>query len=318
MGSSDFAIRSVGLGKRFKDEIAVTDLNLEISYGEIYSFLGPNGAGKSTTVKMLVTLLSPTSGNAFILGKSIVSDTSFVRLRIGVALQDASLDEAQTGEEFLTLQGRLYGLKYSMIKSRINDLIPLIDIGDFFKKPIKTYSGGMKRRLDLAASLIHNPGVLFLDEPTTGLDPISRAKVWEEVERLNKKHGITIFLTTQYLDEADKLADRVGIINKGKLVVEGTPQQLKQSIGEDLIIAKLKNLSPKSLKKVQQIPGVTKVTLKDNQLTVSTTDGSAALAKVAYEINQDQTVIESLIMRTPTLDDVFLKVTGNSILNKQN
>src|SRR3954471_24414234 len=199
------AVRTERLERRFGDNLAVAGVDLDVAPGEIYGFLGPNGAGKSTVVRMLCTLLLPTAGRARVAGFDVVDQPEQVRLRIGVALQDAALDDKQTGRELLRLQGRLYGLRRDEIDRRLVDLIQLVDIGDALDDRIGTYSGGMKRRLDLAAALVHNPEVLFLDQPTTGLDPISRAKVWDEVRRLNEQLGMTIFLTTQYLEEADQL-----------------------------------------------------------------------------------------------------------------
>jgi ABC-2 type transport system ATP-binding protein len=317
MNSKNIAIKIDNLTKTFQGKLAVNNLSLEIIEGEIYSFLGPNGAGKSTTIKMLITLLSADSGTGHILGYDLQNETDKIRLKIGVALQEASLDESQTGVEFLRLQGNLYGLKKSEIDQRIQDLIPLIDIGANLNKQIKTYSGGMKRRLDLAASIIHNPKILFLDEPTTGLDPISRNKVWTEITRLNKDLGMTIFLTTQYLEEADKLADRVGIINNGKLVVEDTPTNLKNSIGNDLIIVTTKNNNQNSIENIKKIIGVNKVDLKENILTISTKSGANIIAKVAIELNNQNVEIGELVLRTTTLDDVFLEVTGNNLIVKE-
>lgn len=311
------AIEAKNITRNFQGKLAVDNLSLEVQQGEIYAFLGPNGAGKSTTVKILITLLEPTSGKGSILGHDIIAQSGEVRLLIGVALQEASLDESQTGVEFLRLQGSLYGLTKAQIQKRIDDLIPLIDIGDALKKQIKTYSGGMKRRLDLAASIIHNPKVLFLDEPTTGLDPISRAKVWEEVNRLNKELGMTIFLTTQYLEEADQLADRVGIISGGKLVAQGTPKELKDSIGNDLILATVDQISHAGIDKLKLIPEVTKVDFKDKELIISTKSGSNTIGKIAVELNNQNVKLESLTLRTTTLDDVFLEVTGNRLNNKE-
>lgn len=317
MNQNKLAIKIQNISRNFQGKPAVDNLSLEVKHGEIYAFLGPNGAGKSTTVKILITLLEADSGQAFILDHNIKTQSDEVRLIIGVALQEASLDLSQTGIEFLTLQGRLYGLTKSQIDRRIQDLIPLIDIGDSLQKQIKTYSGGMKRRLDLAASIIHNPKVLFLDEPTTGLDPISRAKVWQEINRLNKELGMTIFLTTQYLEEADQLADRVGIISSGKLVAEGTPKELKDSIGIDLIIASIDDINQASLNKIKQIPEVTRVDFKDSELIISTKSGSNTIGKVAVELNNLNIKVESLTLRTTTLDDVFLEVTGNRLNNQQ-
>src|SRR5436190_11920336 len=225
---SDSAIRCVELARAFGEVDAVNGVDLDVANGEIYGFLGPNGAGKSTTVRMLCTLLAPTSGYAEVAGFDVVDKPGAVRLRIGVALQEAALDPRQTGAELLLLQGRLYGLTRVDAQRRVEELGELIDLSDALDRRIATYSGGMKRRLDLVAALIHNPRILFLDEPTTGLDPVSRATVWEEVRRLNDL-GMTIFLTTQYLEEADALADRVGIIDHGRIVAEGTPTELKRS-----------------------------------------------------------------------------------------
>ncbi len=235
---TDLAIKADGLVRRFGDKVAVAGVDLKVAPGEIYGFLGPNGAGKSTTVRMLVTLIAPSEGRAEVAGYDVVTQPGQVRLRIGVALQDAALDPKQTGRELLDLQGRLYGMAESVRRTRLEQLAELVDIGDALDDRIATYSGGMKRRLDLAAALIHEPSVLFLDEPTTGLDPLSRQMVWEEVRRLNAQ-GVTIFLTTQYLEEADELANRVGIIADGRLVAEGPPEVLKRSIGSDVVLVKV-------------------------------------------------------------------------------
>ena len=236
---NDYAVYAEVLARYFNGTRAVDGVSLAVSRGEIYGFLGPNGAGKSTMVRMLTTLLLPTSGHAFVAGKDVVREAGEVRLRIGAALQDAALDNKQTGRELLRLQGWLYGLSGREVDQRMKELSSLIDTGEAMNRLIGTYSGGMKRRLDLAAALIHNPEVLFLDEPTTGLDPISRNRVWDEVRRINRELGVTIFLTTQYLEEADELADRVGIINRGRLAVEGTPAELKRSVGTDVIVTQI-------------------------------------------------------------------------------
>ena len=210
-----YAIDVQGLVRTFGSVRAVDGVDLKVRRGEIFGFLGPNGAGKTTVIRMLVTLLAPTGGSINVAGYDVVSQPGEVRLRIGVALQDAALDVKQTGRELLRLQAQLYGLSRRQAGQRIADLSDLIDIGEAMDRLIGTYSGGMKRRLDLAAALIHSPEVLFLDEPTTGLDPVSRSRVWEEVRSINEKLGVTIFLTTQYLEEADALAHRVGIISRG-------------------------------------------------------------------------------------------------------
>ena len=238
-GLSGRAILAQGLVRDFGKVRAVDGVDLSVAEGEIYGFLGPNGAGKSTVVRMLTTLLLPTAGRAFIAGLDVVDRPKQVRMRIGAALQDAALDNKQTGRELLRLQANLFGLSRREAKVRIRELEDLIDIGVAMDRLISTYSGGMKRRLDLAAALIHSPRILFLDEPTTGLDPINRVRVWEEVQRVNKQLGVTTFLTTEYLEEADSLAHRVGIIDEGKLAAEGPPTHLKRTVGSDIIIAEI-------------------------------------------------------------------------------
>jgi ABC-2 type transport system ATP-binding protein len=214
------------------DEVeAVRGVDLEVHTGEIFGFLGPNGAGKSTTVRMLTTLLTITSGRAEVAGIDVAGDPDGVRRKIGVALQEAGLDPRQTGRELLVLHGRLFGLGAAAAKERAEQLLSLVELEDAADRVTKGYSGGMQRRLDLAAALVHQPEVLFLDEPTTGLDPASRLTVWEELRRINGQ-GTTVFLTTQYLEEADQLCDRIAIIDDGKIVCEGTPQRLKAELSE--------------------------------------------------------------------------------------
>ena len=304
-----YAINAQKLTKKFKNKTAVNAIDMRVAKGSIYGFLGPNGAGKSTTVKMLVTLQTPTTGDAKILGKSITINAEEVRLTIGAALQEASLDNMQTGRELLQTQGSLYGLSSVEINTRISELEGLIDIGEALDDLIKTYSGGMKRRVDLAAALIHNPSVLFLDEPTTGLDPASRNKIWTEIKKLNIDYGMTIFLTTQYLEEADELADVIGIINNGKIVAEDSPENLKKQIGNDVIIVELKSVL-KDTKKLEKITGVTSVKQQDKTLSIYAKNGGAVISEIVSILRDMNTSILNIEIRKPTLDDVFLKVTG--------
>jgi len=310
---SNSAILCKGVVRDFGDVAAVRGVDLDIANGEIYGFLGPNGAGKSTTVRMLCTLLAPTSGRALVAGCDVVDEPTAVRLRIGVALQEAALDPRQTGAELLQLQGRLYGLSRGDARRRVEELGELIDLSDALDRRIATYSGGMKRRLDLVAALIHDPKILFLDEPTTGLDPVSRATVWEEVRRLNTDLGMTIFLTTQYLEEADALADRVGIIDRGRIVAEGTPTELKRSVGTDMIIARVDGEARPVCSAVERLDGVLGVEAHGSELIVSTGDGPATISGVAVALSQCGVPIRDLTLRTPTLDDVFLELTGTRI-----
>jgi ABC-2 type transport system ATP-binding protein len=305
------ALETRDLTRRFGDTVAVDAINLRVAAGEIYGFLGPNGAGKSTMVRMLTTLLLPSSGSASVAGFDVRKDADTIRLRIGVALQDAALDPKQTGRELLDLQCRLYGLRPQQRRDRLAELLVLVDIGDAIDRRIGTYSGGMKRRLDLAAALVHEPEVLFLDEPTTGLDPSSRATVWEEVRRLNEQRGTTIFLTTQYLEEADSLAGRVAIINKGRIVAEGTPADLKQSVGSDVIVAKGQpGDAERIIKALATIDDLGTVESAGDEVVISVVNGAKAISPVAVALSEQGIVVEGLTLRTPTLDDVFLRLTG--------
>ena len=310
---SEPAVICEGLERHFGDLVAVGGVDLEIRPGEIYGFLGPNGAGKSTLVRVLCTLLVPTAGRAQIAGYDVAECPEEVRLRIGVALQEAALDPKQTGEQLLRLQGRLYGLTAAECATRLDQLGGLVDIGDAMQRPIDTYSGGMRRRVDLAAALIHNPGILFLDEPTTGLDPASRSRVWHEVKRLNDDLGITIFLTTQYLEEADELSDRVGIIDRGRLVAEGTPAELKRSIGSDVIVARVDGEAARACEAVERLEQVEHAEVHGDELSISVTDGAAVIGPVAVALDGCGVTVRDLTLRTPTLDDVFLELTGEHI-----
>jgi len=311
-----YAIQAERLARLFSGVPAVDGVDLQIPPGEIYGFLGPNGAGKSTTVRMLCTLLSPTGGRALVAGHDIAAAPGRVRLGIGVALQDAALDPKQTGSELLRLQGRLYGLGNRELVRRLAELAELTELGDALDRPIGTYSGGMKRRLDLAAALVHNPQILFLDEPTTGLDPASRARVWAEIRRLNQQLGMTIFLTTQYLEEADELAHRVGIIDHGRIVAEGTPGELKRSVGTDVIVARVDGDPAVALPLVQAVPGVRGAEAHGGELVIATGDGAAAISGVAVALAKCAVAVRDLTLRTPTLDDVFLELTGSHIERK--
>lgn len=262
---------------------------------------------------MLCTLAAPTAGRATVAGFDVATDPGQVRLRIGVALQEAALDPGQTGTELLRLQGRLFGLTRREVDHRVSELAELVDLGSFLDRKVGTYSGGMKRRLDLAASLIHNPEVVFLDEPTTGLDPVARVQVWNEVRRLNVELGITIFLTTQYLEEADELAHRVGIIDHGRIVAEGTPTELKKAVGSDLIVVRVDGDPAAACSALAAVPGVDAVEVHGTEVMVSTASGSATISPVAVALAATDVVVLALTLRTPTLDDVFLDLTGSHI-----
>jgi ABC-2 type transport system ATP-binding protein len=308
------AIRASGIRRAFGETIALDGIDLTVEPGEIYGFLGPNGAGKTTLVRVLTTLLRPTGGTAVVAGADVVRDTGLVRDRIGVALQEASIDPGQTGRELLELQARLFALPKGTARSRVEELIELVDIGAAIDRRVETYSGGMRRRLDLALALVHDPEILFLDEPTTGLDPQSRRQIWDEVRRLNREYGLTVFLTTQYLEEADALADRVGIIAKGRIVAEGTPDELKRTIGRDVVVARIDGDLEAATALLATLADVEGMDIAGDEITLVVSDGPAAVPLIAVALSAiDNVVVRELSFRRPSLDDVFLHVTGARI-----
>jgi ABC-2 type transport system ATP-binding protein len=292
---------------------AVDEIDLVVQTGEIYGFLGPNGAGKSTTVLMLTTLLPPTSGHATVGGFDIVRQGAQVRATIGAALQEAALDAILTGREHLTLQATLQGIPAKQRKERTQTLLERVGLAEAADRRVGGYSGGMKRRLDLALALVHEPRILFLDEPTTGLDPQSRAALWEEVARLAHEEGITVFLTTQYLEEADALADRIGIIDQGRIVAEGTPAQLKAEIGNPSV--EVLPVDPKAGEKLAEILGRFGAPKRNGRggVTVQLPGGETELAEIVRVLDGNHLRVESLQLHQPSLDDVFLAKTGRKL-----
>ncbi len=283
-------------------------VNLEVAEGEIYAFLGPNGAGKTTTVRMLTTLLRPTGGVARVAGYDVVTNASDVRRAIGVALQEAALDPLMTGRELIRLQATLHGLPRKSGEEKAEVLLDRVGLERAADRRVGTYSGGMRRRLDLASALVHEPEVLFLDEPTTGLDPVSRKAIWEEVAKLNAE-GTTVFLTTQYLEEADQLANRVGIIDSGHIVAEGTPASLKAEIGSAHLEVGLADGSAEEAELVVSTFGKV-LPRKDGRVLVELTGGAADVAKVVRALDEAGIIVEGLDLIEPTLDDVFVEKTG--------
>jgi ABC-2 type transport system ATP-binding protein len=292
---------------------AVDGIDLAVSPGEIYGFLGPNGAGKSTTVLMLTTLLPPTSGRASVGGYDIVRQGAQVRATIGAALQEAALDAILTGREHLMLQGTLQGLSAAERRRRTDALLQRVGLTEAADRRVGGYSGGMKRRLDLALALVHSPRILFLDEPTTGLDPQSRSALWEEVARLARDEGMTVFLTTQYLEEADVLADRIGIIDHGHIVAEGTPATLKAEIGSPTV--EVTPTEPESGDRLAELlSGFGDMRRNGNgSVTVQLPGGEAELAEIVRILDRADLHVQTLQLHQPSLDDVFLAKTGRKL-----
>ncbi|HET7418511.1 MAG TPA: ATP-binding cassette domain-containing protein [Solirubrobacterales bacterium] len=301
-----------GLERAFGEVLAVQGIDLRVEEGEIYGFLGPNGAGKTTTVRMLTTLLLPTGGRAEVAGHDVVAEARRVRASIGVALQEAALDPLMTGRELIRLQATLQGLPSAAGRKRADELLERVDLGYAADRRVGGYSGGMKRRLDLAAALVHEPRVLFLDEPTTGLDPVSRKTIWEEVQALNDD-GTTVFLTTQYLEEADQLADEVGIIDRGRIVAEGTPESLKAEVGNPHVELLVGEETVAEAERVCRELGRVLPPKGRGRVLLEVEQGAADVPRVVRALDEAGIAVESLELVRPTLDDVFVAKTGHHL-----
>jgi ABC-2 type transport system ATP-binding protein len=310
--AAEHGIEVEGLVREFKDVVAVAGIDLRVEPGEIYGFLGPNGAGKSTTVLMLTTLLPPSRGRARVGGFDVRSEGPQVRSVIGAALQEAALDPLLSGREHLLLQATLQGIARAERDRRADELLVRVGLSEAAGRRVGGYSGGMKRRLDLALALVHRPRILFLDEPTTGLDIQSRTALWEEVERLAREDGITVFLTTQYLEEADVLADRVGIIDHGRIVTEGTPAALKDQVGRPSV--EIAPADPAALEHLAaELSAFGSPTRNSHSVTVQLPGGEAQLADVVRALDKAQLKVATLQLHAPSLDDVFLAKTGRKL-----
>jgi daunorubicin resistance ABC transporter ATP-binding subunit len=299
---------------------AVSNIDFTVARGEFFGFLGPNGAGKTTTMKVLSTLLKKTSGRVVVAGHDVDSEPHNVRKSIGFAMQEVGLDDLATGWDFLVLQGLLYGLGRSEARRRAGELLELVGLADVAKRKVGTYSGGMRRRIDMVAALMHRPQLLFLDEPTTGLDPQSRLAIWEYLVQLNSE-GVTIFLTTQMMEEADRLCRRIAIIDLGQIVTEGSPQALKAGIGGDVIRVTFDSMNTAAdvsyVAKAEELVGrqtyVSKVTRTDSSLTIRVQNSGDAVPDLMKQFHLNQIDVSNLSISSPTLDDVFLKYTGRQI-----
>jgi len=307
-------------GGRGQEEVkAVDDVSFSVGEGEFFGFLGPNGAGKTTAIKIITTLLAKTSGSVRVAGLDVDHQGAEIRRIIGYTGQSIGVDGELTGRENLWLIGRLYHMPKALVEERVEELLEVLQLKDAADRRAYTYSGGMRRRLDLGSGLVHHPRILFLDEPTTGLDPQTRIAVWEYLRRLHREEGMTIFLTTQYMEEADQLCQRIAIIDQGKIVAEGSPAELKAAIGADIITVRIardatfEQSRDRALAIARQIPGVSRATIFDEGVSAYTADGGATLLEVLRRLDAENVPVHQVALAHPTLDEVFLQHTGRQM-----
>jgi len=309
------ALHIQNLTRRFNDLVAVDNISFDIEQGEIFGLLGPNGAGKTTTLSMLATMLNPTSGSATVNGIDIGQDPDGVRKSIGIVFQDQSLDEELTAWENMDFHGRLYRIPAGVRKPRITELLTLVELHDRRDDIVKTFSGGMRRRLEIARGLLHHPAVLFLDEPTLGLDPQTRNHLWTYIATLAQEKGITIILTTHYMEEADRLCNRVAIIDHGRIIAIDTPEHLKDGLGGDLVT--IRSPDPSGVAEALKEPWVVKLETHNDEVTVSLKNADQFVSTIVTLLNKRQILITSIAIHKPTLEDVFLSFTGKTIREQE-
>jgi ABC-2 type transport system ATP-binding protein len=308
---ADLAIEANELVKRYSEEVlAVNGVNLSIPANTIYALLGPNGAGKTTTISMLTTLVEPTAGSARVVGFDVVRQAHEVRCRIGVTFQETVLDDDLTGRQVLDYHGRLYGQNKAQRQAKITELLTLVELEEAADRQCRTYSGGMKRRLELARGLMTEPAMLFLDEPTLGLDPQNRVGIWDYLRNLKEQRGLTLLLTTHYMDEAERLADRVGIIDYGRLVTEGAPNELIEQMGADVIHIEGHGDKDTFVQQIEALPFVQAVTTGNGMIQTGVDSGNRRLVEVVTLANNSDFTIEDISVTKPSLGDVFLRYTG--------
>lgn len=312
----NFAIEANALEKTYGNLKAVDKVSFSIEHGTIFGLLGPNGAGKTTLISMLVTMRKPTSGSATVNGFDIVSQADSVRKSIGIVFQDPSLDDELTAFENLEMHAALYGVQATERKNRIAEVLELVGLSDKAKNIVKTFSGGMKRRLEIARGLLHWPKILFLDEPTIGLDPQTRASIWEYIKQLNEKEKITIILTTHYMDEANGVCDKIAIIDSGKIIKLDTPENLKNSLGGDIVSVKCSGDND-CFSELEKISWIKKVSKKNGSIELSVEKGEEKIPKLVQLLDKKKIPIVSVSLHKPSLDDVFLAYTGKSIREQE-
>lgn len=307
------AIAMRGLTKKFNGFTAVDSIDLTIGKGELFGLLGPNGAGKSTIIKMLTTMINPSAGRAEVWGYDVATKRDAVRSSIGVVFQDPSVDSMLTGRENLDFHGRMYGMSRELRSRRIGEVLELVDLQDKADIKLEDYSGGMQRRLEIARGLMHHPKVLFLDEPTLGLDAQTRRYIWKYVRKMNQEEEVTVVLTTHYMDEADYLCDRVAIIDNGKIIALDTPENLKDMIGADTITLEAQSGEDALLKSLSQADWIKTREVSDGVVTLGVDHAESRLPQIMLDACQNNVVIRSVSVHEPTLEDVFLKFTGRKI-----
>jgi len=309
----DYAIIADRLTKKFGDLIAVNNASFKVRKGEVFAFLGPNGAGKTTTINMLITLLKPTSGKAYVAGYDVTKEPTKARRKIGVVFQDSTLDTNLTAYENLYIHAGIYGYKGQELKDKILELLRFVELEDFKDKLVKNFSGGMRRRLEIARSLIHRPEILFLDEPTLGLDPQTRVHIWEYISKLKEEYNMTVFLTTHYMEEAENLADRIVIIDHGKIIADGSLEELKEMVGKDVIYVRFD-------KNIDNIEGDFVnycKKLSDGRIEIGTDNAIKAIPKIFKEASRMGLNILEISYYKPTLNDVFIHLTGRKIRDEE-
>ena len=310
-----YSIETKSLTKSFGDLVAVNNISFSVEKGEIFGFLGPNGAGKSTTMMIFTTLLKPTNGNALVGGFDVLKNPKQVRENIGFVQQETTVDEYLSGRENLLLQAKLNHIPKNEINQRIDEVLDLIELSDKQDEAVVTYSGGMRKRLDIAGGLLHHPRVLFLDEPTVGLDIQTRRKIWQYIKKIHTQFDMTIFLTTHYMEEADSLCDRIGIIDHGKIQVIDTPKNMKNDLGNEIIslVIESNNTYDSFLLEIKKIEFIKKINEDDSKLTLFTSNGTEVIPKI-FQISSELGIkIKSISLTQPTLDDVFISYTGHEI-----